>query len=107
MANYMIQTGYTPEAWASQIKNPKNRLEAIRPVVESLGGSIVDAWISFGEYDVVCIVDMPDNVSAAALGMAASAAGHLTGWKTTPLMSVEEGIEAMGKAGGVAYPKVD
>ena len=36
MPHYMLQVAYTPEAWANQIKNPQNRLAAIRPVVEKL-----------------------------------------------------------------------
>lgn len=104
MAYYLLQTSYTSEAWATQIRNPQNRVEAVAGVVESLGGRIVGAWLAFGEYDVVAISEMPDNVSQAAFSIAAYAAGHLSSVKTTPLLTMEEGIEAMQKAGGVAYP---
>jgi len=46
---------------------------------------------------------MPDNVSAAAFSMAASAGGALKAIKTTPLLTVQEGIEAMRKAADVEY----
>lgn len=103
MAYYLIQLAYTPEAWAAQIKNPQNRLEAVRPVVESLGGSFEGAWYAFGEYDVVAICKMPDTVSAAAFSLAASAGGAVKAFKTTPLMTTEEGLEAMRKAGAAGY----
>jgi uncharacterized protein with GYD domain len=103
MAYYLIQLAYTPEAWATQIKNPQNRLEAVRPVVEKLGGSFEGAWYAFGEYDVVAICKMPDNVSAAAFSLAASAGGAVKAFKTTPLMTTEEGLEAMRKAGAAGY----
>jgi len=40
MASYMIQVSYTPEAWATLVKTPQNRLEAVRPAIERLGGRV-------------------------------------------------------------------
>ena len=39
----------------------------------------------------------------AAFSLAASASGGVKAFKTTPLMTVEEGIEAMTKAGSCGY----
>ena len=75
MPHYLIQVAYTPEAWASMVANPQDRIAAVTPAVERLGGKIVGGWVSFGDYDVVAIADMPDNASAAAFSMAASAGG--------------------------------
>ncbi len=36
MAKYLFQATYTSEAWAAQLQNPQNRVEAIRPVIEGL-----------------------------------------------------------------------
>src|SRR5690242_12773770 len=103
MAHYLMQVAYTPEAWASMVKNPQNRVEAVRPVIEKLGGRVETFWLAFGEYDVVVIAQMPDNVSAAAFAIAASAGGAVKAFKTTPLLSPEEGMEAMRKASGTGY----
>lgn len=103
MAQYMLQAAYTPEAWAALVKKPQNRLTAIKPAVAALGGKINAGYLSFGEYDIVVIAEFPDNVSAAAFSMAASAGGSVKAVKTTPLMSVQEGVEAMRKAGGAGY----
>ena len=103
MAYYLVQAAYTREAWAAMVKNPQNRGEAVKPVIDKLGGSIKGLWLAFGEYDAVGIVEMPNNTSAAAFSLAASAAGVVKAFKTTPLMTVEEGMEAMKKAGGVRY----
>ncbi len=75
MAHYLVQVSYTPEAWAAMVKNPQDRIAAVAPVVERVGGRIVGGWLAFGDYDIVAICDMPDNVSAAAFSMAASAGG--------------------------------
>ena len=103
MAYYMVQVAYRPKAWGTLVKKPQGRTEAIRAVIEKLGGKLEGAWLTFGEYDALVICQMPDNVSAAAFSMAASAGGSLKACKTTPLMTVEEGVEAMRKAGGAGY----
>jgi len=103
MPLYLIQASYTAEAWGALVKNPQNRVEALRPVMETLGGKIEGAWYAFGEHDFVLIAQMPDNVSAAALSVAASAGGAVKAIKTTPLMTIEDGLAAMRKAGGAGY----
>jgi uncharacterized protein with GYD domain len=57
MARYLFQASYTSEAWASQVNNPQNRVEMIRPVIERLGGRLESASLSFGDYDVVVIAE--------------------------------------------------
>ena len=103
MAYFLLQGAYTPEAWSTLVKNPVNRTEAVRPVVEKLGGSIESSFFAFGEYDLVLILRMPDNVSAAAFALAIAAGGAFKAHKTTPLMSTEEGLEALRKAGESGY----
>ncbi|HZU74940.1 MAG TPA: GYD domain-containing protein [Acidimicrobiales bacterium] len=103
MAKYLIQVGYTPDAWAAMVKKPQNRLDAVRPVVENLGGKFEDAWLSFGDYDIIGIVDMPDNIGAAAFSMAVASGGAVRAFRTTPLLSVDEGVEAMRRAQKARY----
>jgi uncharacterized protein with GYD domain len=103
MPYYMIQMAYTAEAWAAQVQNPQDRTAVIRSVVEGLGGRLVHRWFSFGEYDAVLITEMPNNISAAAQAIIASAGGGPKAFKTTPLMTVEEGTEALRKAADSGY----
>jgi uncharacterized protein with GYD domain len=103
MPDYLFQVSYTPEAWANLLKYPQNRLEAVQPVVERLGGSITGAWMAFGEYDAVLLIHMPDNVTAAAFAMAVSAGRAVKICQTTPLMSLDAGVEAMRKAAAAGY----
>jgi uncharacterized protein with GYD domain len=94
----MLEVAYTPEAWATMVKKPQDRIEAVRPAVRKLGGRIEAAYFAFGEHDLVAIVNMPDNVSVAAFSIAASAGGSVKAIKTTPLMTIREGMQAMRKA---------
>jgi len=103
MTRYLFQASYTSEAWAVQVSNPQNRVEAIRSVIERLGGRLESAYVSFGDYDVVDITEMPDSISAAAFSLATSAGGAFKAIKTTPLLTAEEGMEAMNKAAGAGY----
>ena len=103
MPYYLIQVGYTPEAWAAMVKNPQNRIEAIRPAAAKVGGKIEAGYLCFGDYDLVTIGEFPDNASAAAFALAATAGGAVRSSKTTPLMTLDEGLTAMKKAGTTGY----
>ena len=104
MANtYLLQVAYTPEAWAHLIAQPQDRIEAVRPAIEKLGGKVLQGWFSFGDYDIVAILEMPGNVEAAAFSLAASAGGAIRSIKTTPLLTTAEGTEAMKKASKSGY----
>jgi uncharacterized protein with GYD domain len=103
MPHYLIQVAYTPAAVATLVRNPQDRIEAIRPLFKKLGGSLQNGWFAFGEYDLVLICEMPDNVSVAAASLTAAAGGAVRAIKTTPLMSAQEAVAAMKKASGSGY----
>jgi len=103
MPHYLSQVSYTPEAWARLVANPQDRIEAVRGPIEKLGGRIHNAFFAFGEYDVVVITEMPDNVSAAAIAIAFAAGGSVKNEKTTPLTTTAEALEAIKKAGTSGY----
>lgn len=103
MAFYMIQASYGPDAWAGLIQQPHNRLEAIRPGVEGVGGRIHGLWFAFGEYDLVGIFEMPDNTDVAAFMLAAAANAGVKAVKTTPLLTMDEALEALRKAPKAGY----
>ena len=64
MAAYLYQVAYTPEAWANLTQSPQDRMEAIKPAVEQMDGTVIAGGLCFGEYDLIAIVDWPDNVTA-------------------------------------------
>lgn len=103
MAYYLFQGAYTSEALARLIKKPENRIEIVSKAVEKLGGRVISGWFSFGEYDVVLVSELPDNVSAAAFAIAAAAGGALKANKTTPLLSPEEMLQMFHRAGKTGY----
>ena len=99
----MIQGSYGMEGLSAIVKEPQNRIQAIQPAIENLGGKLINAYFSFGEYDFVLIVEMPDNLSAVGISMAFGAGGAVKSIKTTPLLSATETMEAMKKASTAGY----
>ncbi len=103
MAYYLGEVAYTPATWSTLVKQPQNRIDLVRPVIEQLGGSVECTYLSFGEYNVVLIYELPDNVSAAAFSIAVQSGGGVKAYRTTPLMTVQEAMEAMSKASQSGY----
>ncbi|MPM72769.1 hypothetical protein SDC9_119745 [bioreactor metagenome] len=103
MPDYLLQLSFAPEAVATLVANPQNREEVARSLIEKVGGKLKGYWFALGDYDVVEIATLPDDESAVALSMAIMAGGAVKTFKTTPLISVNESIEAMKKASGLGY----
>lgn len=103
MPHYLQQVAYSTEGWEALVEKPQDRIEAVRPAIEKLGGKIESSWFAFGDYDVVLIIQMPTNVDASAIAMAFAAGGACKAVKTTPLISTAEAVEAMKKAAGAGY----
>jgi len=100
---YLAQASYTAEACAAMIKKPQNRGEMVQKAIEKLGGRLEGFWFAFGDYDIACVFELPDNVTAAAFSMAISAGGAVKALKSTPLITTEEAVEAMKKAAKTGY----
>lgn len=103
MPLYMTQFAYTSEAWAALAKNPEDRSEVVRKLMESMGGRMISFHYSFGEYDGVIISEAPDEKAVATGVLAAASAGHLKSVKTTTLLSVDDTLEVMQKVGEITY----
>jgi uncharacterized protein with GYD domain len=103
MALYLTHFSYTPETWARLTKNPEDRREAARKYIESVGGKLHGFWYAFGAYDGYNLWEAPDNVSMATVLIAISGGGALSKCETTLLLTVEETLDALGRAGAVAY----
>jgi uncharacterized protein with GYD domain len=103
MPHYLHQIAYSREGWDAIVNSPEDRIEAVRPAIEKLNGKIDSAWFAFGDYDLVVVTEMPNNVNAAAIAIAFAAGGACRAVQTTPLLSVAEGVEAMKKAKESGY----
>ena len=103
MPLYLTKFSYTPETWARLIGNPEDRQKAAREYIESVGGKLHGFWYAFGEHDAYNIWEAPDNVSAAAVALAITGGGALSSLETTVLLTVDETMDALRKAGQIGY----
>jgi uncharacterized protein with GYD domain len=101
MPFYLMQGTFTPEARSALVRNPQDRADAVRKTVEQLGGRLVSYYYAFGYADTAVTLELPDHVTAIAVALAFTESGAFQALKTTPLLTAEEGMEAMRKAGQV------
>ena len=90
MPKYLFRATYTAEGAKGLIsEGGSGRVEEAARLAEGLGGKLESYYFAFGEDDVVGILDLPDNVSMAAVNMTVGATG-LVNTKTTVLLTPEE-----------------
>jgi uncharacterized protein with GYD domain len=124
MAKYLAQISYTAEGAKGLIKEGGTKrleaveqltrelgsaaeqppltmtfcsMEAVDHLVKGVGGTLEAFYYAFGDCDLVIIMDLPDNASAAALSLAVSASGA-SKVRTTVLLTPEEIDQATKKS---------
>jgi uncharacterized protein with GYD domain len=100
---YLTRFSYTPETWAMMIAEPEDRRRAATAYIESVGGKLQGFWYAFGTHDGISLWEAPDNVSMAAVALAIGGGGALSSIETTVLLTVEETLDALGRAQTVGY----
>ena len=68
-----------------------------------MGGKLHGFWYSFGSHDGYNLWEAPDNVSMATIAIALSSGGAISSLETTVLLTVEDTLEALGRAQQVGY----
>jgi uncharacterized protein with GYD domain len=95
MPKYLIQASYTTEGIQGLVKDSASGRRAdVQSAVQALGGEVDAFYYAFGADDVVIILDLPDNVTAAAVGLTTSGSGAVR-VRTTPLLTVEDVDKAL------------
>jgi uncharacterized protein with GYD domain len=102
MPKYLVISSLTQEGLRGTLtEGGTARREAIRRAAEGLGGKLEALYYAFGDRDLYTIVELPDNVAAAAASMAVGAAG--TARNTTVVLLTPEEIDEVGKKNLQAY----
>jgi uncharacterized protein with GYD domain len=102
MATYLFQFSYSLDSVKGMVAKPQNRREAAEKVLAAAGGRLLDMYYCFGDYDGIVISEFPSNVDAAAASLAISSSGAFSKVKTTVLITMDESVQAMEKAGAVS-----
>jgi uncharacterized protein with GYD domain len=95
MPKYLIQAYYTTEGIQGLVgDSASGRRADVQAAVTAVGGRLEAFYYAFGPDDVIIIVDLPDNVTAAAVALTSSGSGGVR-VRTTPLLTVEEVDKAL------------
>ena len=76
MVTYVVLANFTDQGVRSAKDSPK-RAEAFRKMAETFGVTVKELFWTQGRYDVVTILEAPDEVSAMALSLSLSALGNV------------------------------
>src|SRR5579875_1431644 len=98
MPKYLVQGTYTAEGLRGLQKDSgSGRREAIEKLIKAAGGSVECVYFAFGEYDVLAILEAPDNAALASAAITVSASG-LVRTRVTPLLTAQEMDAALKKS---------
>ena len=90
MPKYLFEARYSPEGAIGLAKEGgTGRRDAVKKHLEDVGGKLESMYFALGEIDCFVIVDLPDNVSAAALSLAVNESGLIAS-RTIVLLTPEE-----------------
>jgi uncharacterized protein with GYD domain len=78
MALYVSLVKFTNEGITTMKDKGVSRSDMVQKNVESHGGKLVEAYYCLGKYDVVAILEFPDNKSAMKAAVLNSAMGHIS-----------------------------
>jgi uncharacterized protein with GYD domain len=103
MPKYLFHGSYTSVGVRGLLKEGGSSRKAhFEENIENLGGRVETFYYAFGGDDVYTIVDLPDNVSSAAVSLALNAGGGFR-VSTIVLLTTEEMDQATQKATSVGY----
>ncbi len=97
MPKFLFIGSYTYEGAKGLAKEgAAGRRAAVAKVAENLGGKLESFYFGFGADDFYITVDLPDNVSAAAVAVAAAQSGAVA-TRTVVLMTPDDMDAALKK----------
>ena len=86
MANYIVLMNYTEQGLQNVHESPA-RADAVRQLAARLGGEVKDLYLTMGPYDLVAIVEAPNDEVVAKVALALGSKGNVT---TTTLRAFGE-----------------
>jgi uncharacterized protein with GYD domain len=76
MATYVVLARFTDQGVKNAKDSPK-RAEAFKQMAETFGVTVKDIFWTQGRYDIVIVIEAPDELSATALNLSLSALGNI------------------------------
>ena len=91
MPHYILLINWR-EQGIIKIKDSSDRYNSFKASVEKVGGKLIGGYYTFGEYDVVIIIEAPNDETVMSLMLKVGSAGNVRS-KTLKAFSTEEGMK--------------
>jgi len=76
MVTYIVLATFTDQGIKNAKDSPK-RADAFRQMAKTFGVTVKDIFWTQGRYDIVTVIEAPDEFSATALNLSLSALGNI------------------------------
>lgn len=98
MTKFLVKASYTPEGVKGLLRvGGSSRKQAVEKTINEMGGKLLAFYYAFGESDAYVIVELPDNLSAAALALNINSSVQVS-VSTTVLLDPEEVDEVVKRS---------
>jgi uncharacterized protein with GYD domain len=102
MPIFISRGRFTSDAVKGMLAKPENREEVVAKLFQSVGGTLIGWYLTFGRYDWLAIGEFPDEKTAASPVLAAAAGGSLSDVETTVAMTATDAATTFESAGKAA-----
>jgi uncharacterized protein with GYD domain len=76
MATYIALSNFTDQG-IRNVKDTTKRADAVKDAAKKFGANMTQIYWTLGHYDLVAIIEAPDDKSATAFALAIGAAGNI------------------------------
>jgi len=104
MPIYVSLVNFTHEGLKTMKGKGVERSDLVKKNVESLGGKLLHAFYCLGEFDVVAILEFPNNRAAMKAGVLNASMGHIR-IRTMPAVSRDEWKSVLKETWGKSTSK--
>ncbi len=96
MPHFICYLNWTDEG-AKTVKGIPERYDAAHSLASSLGGKVVEAYVTTGQYDVVTILDMPDGdaMTKYALTLVSRGLARTTTVRAFPIEEISQIVSSL------------
>ena len=76
MSKYILLLNWT-EQGVKNVKDSANRYDAAKEAARKAGCTLETIYMTFGAYDLVCVLDAPNDEAAATFNLRTAMAGNI------------------------------
>jgi uncharacterized protein with GYD domain len=90
LSHYILLINWTQQG-RNKIKESSDRYNSFKASLEKAGGKVIGGYYAFGEYDVVIIMEAPNDETVMSLMLKVGSVGNVK-TKTLKAFDINEGL---------------